>query len=62
MTRKYKNVTKIVLGSNPYESVIDPRNGMNIPIKINSRTFRRSLFFPIPVSITSVLLKDISLF
>ena len=37
-TRKYKKVTRIVFSSNPKESMIDPRNGMNIPINISSST------------------------
>jgi hypothetical protein len=60
MTRKYRNVTRIVLGTNPYERVIDPRNGMNIPIKINSRIFTISRFFPMQRPKTTDLLKAIS--
>jgi predicted nucleotide-binding protein (sugar kinase/HSP70/actin superfamily) len=60
ITRKYRNVITIVLGTNPYEMVIDPKNGMNIPIKINSRTFTISLVFPIQVPTTTDLLKVIS--
>jgi hypothetical protein len=35
---------------------------MNIPIKINSNTFRISRFFPMQTSITTDLLKSISLY
>jgi hypothetical protein len=55
-TRKYRNVTAIDCGTKPYDREIEPRNGMNIPIKINSRALIKSRVFPIQTHITTDLL------